>query len=34
MPAYGRFIDEHEIDELVGAVEWLVSSGWQETPVP
>ncbi len=34
MPAYGRFIDEHEIDELVAAVEWLVSSGWQETPVP
>ncbi len=34
MPAYGEFIDDHEIDELVAAVEWLVESGWRELAVP
>jgi cytochrome c553 len=34
MPAYGRFMDADEIEELVDATMWLAGGKWREMPVP
>ena len=34
MPAYGEFLEDEEIDQLLAVVRWLASDEWRAIPVP